>query len=51
MQGLSQTTIQWFMQASKRLAGNALKAWFAESLTRGAARPLFRLLVCSNSGP
>jgi hypothetical protein len=43
MQVLSQTNDRETHAGIESLAGSALKAWFAESLTRDAARPLFRL--------
>ncbi|MEM5385478.1 hypothetical protein VSR68_18010 [Paraburkholderia phymatum] len=43
MQVLSQRIDPETDAGIESLADNALKAWFAESLTRDAARPLFRL--------
>ncbi|MEM5437389.1 hypothetical protein [Paraburkholderia diazotrophica] len=43
MQVLSQRNDRETLAGIESLAGNALKAWFAESLTCDAARPLFRL--------
>jgi hypothetical protein len=43
MQVLSQRNDPEIHAGIESLAGNALKAWFAESLTCDAARPLFRL--------